>query len=131
MIEAAHPVPDRNGLIASHALFEAVRGLTPDDLVVALFCGGGSALLPCPAEGLALEDEIALNRALLASGAPISVMNAIRKQVSRIKGGRLAAACHPAKVISFIVSDVPGDDPAQSPRDPRFPTRRTELLPAQ
>lgn len=121
VIEAAHPVPDRNGLVASRALFEAVRGLTADDLVVALFCGGGSALLPCPPEELALEDEIALNRALLASGAPISVMNAIRKQVSGIKGGRLAAACHPAKVVSFIVSDVPGDDPAQVASGPTVP----------
>jgi len=113
VLEAAHPVPDAAGLAASEALFAAVAGLGPDDLVVALVCGGGSALLPAPAGTLTLEDEIALNRALLASGAPISVMNAIRKQVSRIKGGRLAAAAHPARVVSLIVSDVPGDDPAQ------------------
>jgi hydroxypyruvate reductase len=90
-------------------------------LVVALICGGGSALLPCPPGDLTLDDEAALNRALLASGAPISVMNAIRKQVSGIKGGRLAAACHPAKVVTLVVSDVPGDDPAQVASGPTVP----------
>jgi glycerate 2-kinase len=121
VLEAAHPVPDAAGLAASAALFDAVRGLGPDDLVVSLVCGGGSALLPCPPGELTLEDEAALNRALLASGAPISVMNAIRKQVSGIKGGRLAAACHPAKVVSLVVSDVPGDDPAQVASGPTVP----------
>ena len=121
VLEAAHPVPDAAGLIASQALFDAVRGLTPDDLVVALICGGGSALLPCPPGGLTLADEAAMNRALLASGAPISVLNAIRKHVSGIKGGRLAAACHPAQVVSLIVSDVPGDDPAQVASGPTVP----------
>lgn len=121
VIEAAHPVPDAAGLTASAALFDAVRGLGPDDLVVALICGGGSALLPCPPGDLRLEDEVALGRALLASGAPISVMNAIRKQVSGIKGGRLAAACYPARVVSLIVSDVPGDDPAQVASGPTVP----------
>jgi glycerate 2-kinase len=123
VIEAAHPVPDVAGLAASAALFDAVRGLTPDDLVIALICGGGSALLPCPPGTLTLADEAALNHALLASGAPISVMNAIRKHVSRIKGGRLAAACHPARVVSLIVSDVPGDDPAQVASGPTVPDR--------
>jgi glycerate 2-kinase len=113
VLEASHPVPDENGLAASQALLDAVTGLTADDLVVALVTGGGSALLPAPPEGFTLEDEQALNRALLASGAPISAMNAIRKQFSRIKGGRLAAAAHPARVVTLIVSDVPGDDPAQ------------------
>lgn len=113
VLEAAHPVPDKAGLDAGAALLAAVQGLGPDDLVIALVCGGGSALLPCPAEGLSLQDEVALNRALLASGAPIGVMNAIRKQVSGIKGGRLALAAAPAPVVSLIVSDVPGDDPAQ------------------
>ena len=112
VLEAAHPVPDENGLRASARLMEAVSGLTEDDLVVALICGGGSALLPAPAGDLALEDEIAVNRALLASGAPISAMNAVRKQISRIKGGRLAALAHPARVVSLIVSDIPGDNPA-------------------
>lgn len=121
VMEAAHPVPDAAGLAASAALFDAVRGLGPDDLVVSLVCGGGSALLPSPPGDLALADEAALNRALLASGAPISVMNAIRKQVSGIKGGRLAAACSPAKVISLVVSDVPGDDPAQVASGPTVP----------
>ncbi len=121
VLEAAHPVPDSAGMAASQALFEAVRGLTSEDLVVALICGGGSALLPCPPGDLTLADEAGLNRALLASGAPISVMNAIRKQVSGIKGGRLAAACFPARVISLVVSDVPGDDPAQVASGPTVP----------
>lgn len=121
VLEAAHPVPDEAGLSATQAVFDAVKGLTPADLVVALVCGGGSALLPAPPEGLTLEDEQALNRALLASGAPIGVMNAIRKHVSRIKGGRLAAACGPAQVVSLVVSDVPGDDPAQVASGPTVP----------
>jgi glycerate 2-kinase len=121
VLEAAHPVPDQAGLAASYALFEAVAGLGPDDLVVALICGGGSALLPFPPGDLTLEDEAAMNRALLASGAPISVMNAVRKQVSGIKGGRLAVACYPARVVSLVVSDVPGDDPAQVASGPTVP----------
>ncbi|RVV96908.1 glycerate kinase [Mesobaculum littorinae] len=120
VIEAAHPVPDAAGLAAAQELFAAIADLGPDDLVIALVTGGGSALLPAPVEGLTLEDEIALNRALLASGAPISAMNAIRKQVSRIKGGRLAAATA-APVVSFVVSDVPGDDPAQVASGPTVP----------
>lgn len=121
VLEAAHPVPDEAGLAASRALLEAVSGLGPDDLVVALICGGGSALLPLPPGGLSLTDEADLNRALLASGAPISVMNTIRKQVSGIKGGRLAAAAYPAKVVSLIVSDVPGDKPWQVASGPTVP----------
>jgi hydroxypyruvate reductase len=121
VMEAAHPVPDAAGLLAATALFDAVSGLTADDLVVALVCGGGSALLPMPPGDLTLEDEAELNRALLASGAPISVMNAIRKQVSGIKGGRLAAACHPARLVTLVVSDVPGDDPAQVASGPTVP----------
>lgn len=121
VMEASHPVPDAAGLAAAAGLFDALRGLTADDLVVALVCGGGSALLPSPPGDLGLEDEAALNRALLASGAPISVMNAIRKQVSGIKGGRLALAAHPAKVVSLVVSDVPGDDPAQVASGPTVP----------
>lgn len=112
VLEAAHPVPDDSGLQASGRLMAAVRDLTEDDLVVALVCGGGSALLPAPAGDLTLADEIAVNKALLASGAPISAMNAVRKQVSRIKGGRLAALAHPARVVSLVVSDIPGDNPA-------------------
>ncbi|MFN3525385.1 MAG: glycerate kinase [Paracoccus sp. (in: a-proteobacteria)] len=113
VIEAAHPVPDEAGLAASRALLQAVAGLGSQDLVVALICGGGSALLPMPATGLGLQDEVDLNRALLASGAPIGVMNALRKQFSGIKGGRLALAAHPARVVTLVVSDVPGDDAAQ------------------
>lgn len=112
VLEAAHPVPDESGLAASARLMAAVSGLTQDDLVVALICGGGSALLPAPARDLALADEIAVNKALLASGAPISAMNAVRKQVSRIKGGRLAVLAHPARIVSLVVSDIPGDNPA-------------------
>ncbi|MEQ9037753.1 MAG: glycerate kinase [Silicimonas sp.] len=121
VMEASHPVPDNAGLAASEALMKAVTGLGADDLVVALICGGGSALLPAPPDGLTLEDEQSLNKALLASGAPISAMNAIRKQVSRIKGGRLAMAAHPARVVSLVVSDVPGDDPAQVASGPTVP----------
>jgi hydroxypyruvate reductase len=121
VLEASHPVPDAAGIAATQALFDAVDGLGPDDLVVALVCGGGSALLPAPPDGLTLEDEQALNRALLASGAPIGVMNAIRKHASRIKGGRLAAAAAPARVVSLVVSDVPGDDPAQVASGPTVP----------
>ncbi|MEE9313016.1 MAG: glycerate kinase [Rhizobiaceae bacterium] len=121
VIEASHPVPDEAGIAATDALFSAVNGLTKDDLVVALICGGGSALLPAPPDGLTLADEQELNRVLLSSGAPISIMNAIRKQVSMIKGGRLAAAAHPARVVSLIVSDVPGDDPAQVASGPTVP----------
>ncbi len=112
IIEASHPVPDAAGLVASQRLLEAVSGLTADDLVVALISGGGSALLPSPPEGMTLEDEIVVNKVLLASGAPISAMNAVRKHLSTIKGGRLAAAAHPARVFSLIVSDIPGDNPA-------------------
>lgn len=121
VLEASHPVPDAAGMRASAAVMQAVSGLTEDDLVVALVCGGGSALLPAPPEGMTLEDEQALNRALLASGAPIGVMNAIRKHVSTIKGGRLAAAAFPARVVSLVVSDVPGDDPAQVASGPTVP----------
>jgi hydroxypyruvate reductase len=121
VLEAAHPVPDAAGLAASEALFSAVEGLGPEDLVVALVCGGGSALLPAPPKGVSLADEQALNRVLLASGTPISAMNAIRKHASLIKGGRLAAAAHPARVVSLVVSDVPGDDPAQVASGPTVP----------
>lgn len=121
IIEAAHPVPDAAGLEASRRLLEKVQGLTADDLVVALISGGGSALLPSPAEGLTLADEIAVNEALLASGAPIAAMNTIRKHLSTIKGGRLAAAAYPAKVVSLVVSDIPGDDPALVASGPTVP----------
>ena len=112
VLEAAHPVPDEAGLEAARRLRAAVDGLTADDLVVALVSGGGSALLPSPPPGMDLADEIAVNEALLASGAPIAAMNTVRKHLSAIKGGRLALAAHPAKVVSLVVSDIPGDNPA-------------------
>ena len=112
VLEAAHPVPDGAGLAATGRLFAAVKGLTADDLVVALISGGGSALLPAPPPGMILADEIAVNEALLSSGAPIAAMNTVRKHLSTIKGGRLALASHPARVVSLIVSDIPGDEPA-------------------
>ncbi|WP_274630180.1 glycerate kinase type-2 family protein [Arvimicrobium flavum] len=125
VLEAAHPVPDEAGLAAARALLDQVSGLTKDDLVVALVCGGGSALLPSPPEGLTLADEIAVNEALLASGAPISAMNAVRKHVSTIKGGRLAAAAAPARVVSLVVSDIPGDNPALVASGPTAPDGAT------
>ncbi len=125
VLQSAHPVPDAAGLKASSALLERVRGLTEDDLVIALISGGGSALLPAPPDGLSLEDEIAVNRALLASGAPISAMNVVRKHVSQIKGGRLAFAAAPARVVSLIVSDVPGDNPAFVASGPTVPDGST------
>ena len=121
VLQSAHPVPDDAGLVGSRALLDAVQGLTEDDLVIALISGGGSALLPAPPEGLTLADEIAVNKALLASGAPISAMNTVRKHVSRIKGGRLAMAAAPARVVSLVVSDVPGDNPAFVASGPTVP----------
>jgi hydroxypyruvate reductase len=121
IIEAAHPVPDLAGLDASRRLLDKVSGLTEDDLVVALISGGGSALLPSPANGMTLADEVAVNEALLASGAPIAAMNTIRKHVSTIKGGRLAAAAFPARVVSLVVSDIPGDNPALVASGPTVP----------
>ena len=121
IVEASHPVPDANGLEAAKLLLQTVSGLTQDDLVVALISGGGSALLPSPAGNLTLADEIAVNEALLASGAPISAMNTIRKHISGIKGGRLAAAAYPARVVSLVVSDIPGDNPALVASGPTVP----------
>lgn len=112
IVEAAHPVPDEAGFVAAKRLKALLSGLTEDDLVVALISGGGSSLLPAPAEGLTLGDEQAVNRALLASGAPIGVMNVIRNQFSTVKGGRLAVLAAQARVATLVVSDVPGDDPA-------------------
>jgi hydroxypyruvate reductase len=123
VLEAAHPVPDEAGLKAAQRLLRAVSGLTEDDLVIALVSGGGSALLPAPAGKLTLADEIAVNKALLASGAPIAAMNTLRKHISSIKGGRLAAAAHPARVVSLVVSDIPGDNPAFVASGPTVPDR--------
>jgi hydroxypyruvate reductase len=112
VVEAAHPVPDAAGRDAARRIYELVQGLSSDDLVLCLISGGGSALLALPAEGLSLEDKQAVNKALLKSGATISEMNIVRKHLSAIKGGRLAAAAAPAKVVALMISDVPGDDPS-------------------
>jgi hydroxypyruvate reductase len=111
IVEAAHPVPDAAGLAAARRTLDIVKGLGADDLVLCLISGGGSSLLALPIEGLTLEDKQAINRALLKSGASISEMNCVRRHLSAIKGGRLAAACHPAKVVTLLISDVPGDNP--------------------
>jgi len=111
IVEAAHPVPDASGERAAQRMLHLVQGLTADDLVLCLISGGGSSLLPLPLPGLTLADEQALHRALLASGAGIGDMNCVRRHLSAIKGGRLAAACSPARVVNLLLSDVPGDDP--------------------
>ena len=130
IVEASHPVPDANGRDAALRMGQLVKGLTPDDLVLCLISGGGSALLAAPAQGLTLEDKQNVNRQLLASGAPISEMNCVRKHLSALKGGRLAAAAHPAEVVSLIISDVPGDDPATVASGPTVPdpTTRADAL---
>ena len=110
IVEAAHPVPDAAGLRAAERLRQRVAGLSEHDIVLCLISGGGSALLPLPLPGITLEHKQALNRTLLASGATISEMNCVRRHLSAIKGGRLAALCHPARVITLLLSDVPGDD---------------------
>jgi glycerate 2-kinase len=112
IVEAAHPVPDAAGHAAAARMLALVSGLSADDLVLCLISGGGSSLLPLPGAGLTLEDKQAISRALLKSGATIAEMNCVRRHLSAIKGGRLAAACYPARVVNLIISDVPGDDPA-------------------
>ena len=110
IVEAAHPVPDDAGTNGARRMLDMVKDLTSDDLVIALISGGGSALLSLPAEGITVEEKRAVNHALLKSGAPIAEMNCVRKHLSAIKGGRLAAAAYPARVVSLVISDVPGDD---------------------
>ena len=112
ILSAAHPVPDEAGHQAAQRILDAVSNLTPDDVVLCLISGGGSSLLPLPAEGLTLDDKQRINRELLRSGATIREMNCVRRHLSQIKGGRLAADCYPAQVINLLISDVPGDDPA-------------------
>ncbi|MGO8068547.1 glycerate kinase [Rhizobium leguminosarum] len=125
IIEASHPVPDAMSETAAADVLQAVRGLTSDDLVVALVSGGGSALLVAPAGGMSLADKQNVNRALLASGATITEMNAVRKHLSRIKGGRLGLAARPAKVVTLVISDVPGDDPASIASGPTIADEST------
>jgi glycerate 2-kinase len=125
VIEAAHPVPDAAGHGAARRILELVGGLTRDDLVLCLLSGGGSSLLVLPALGITLEDKQAINRALLRCGAPIGEMNCVRKHLSAIKGGRLAAAAAPATVVSLMISDVPGDDPSVIASGPTMPDATT------
>ena len=125
VVEAAHPVPDEAGRQAAGRMLELVKGLTEDDLVLCLITGGGSALLSLPGEGITLEQKQALNKALLKSGATISEMNCVRKHLSAIKGGRLALACAPARVVTLLISDVPGDDPGVIASGPTLPDPTT------
>ncbi len=125
LVEAAHPVPDAAGLAAAERILALTQGLTEDDLVLCLISGGGSALLTLPADGIDLAEKQRINKALLESGAAISEMNCVRKHLSRIKGGRLAAACAPAKVVTLTISDVPGDDPSIIASGPTVPDAST------
>lgn len=123
IVEAAHPVPDEAGLQAAGRILKLAREAGPDDLVICLMSGGASALLSLPAEGITFADKQALNRALLKSGAPIGEMNLVRKSLSAIKGGRLAAAVKPAQIVTYLISDVPGDDPSSIGSGPTIPER--------
>ncbi|MBL8419910.1 MAG: glycerate kinase, partial [Dechloromonas sp.] len=130
IVEAAHPVPDAAGREAAARMLALVGELGADDLVICLISGGGSSLLPLPGDGVTLEDKQAINRALLKSGATISEMNCVRRHLSAIKGGRLAAACHPAQVVNLLISDVPGDNPMDIASGPTVadPTTCTDAL---
>src|SRR5438876_8984744 len=125
IVEAAHPVPDAAGIDAARRILGLVQGLSADDLVLCLISGGGSSLLVAPCDGFTLEDKQAVNRALLKSGASISEMNCVRRHLSAIKGGRLAAACYPAKVVTLLISDVPGDNPMDIASGPTVPDPTT------
>ncbi|HVK94367.1 MAG TPA: glycerate kinase [Noviherbaspirillum sp.] len=125
VVEAAHPVPDAAGRRAAARIMEMVQGLGPNDLVLCLISGGGSALLALPADGITLEEKQAVSRALLKSGANIAEMNCVRKHLSAIKGGRLALACAPAQVVTLLISDVPGDDPGVIASGPTLPDSTT------
>ncbi|WP_159727909.1 glycerate kinase [Methylosinus sp. Ce-a6] len=125
VIEASHPVPDAAGRAAAGRILQKVQGLTEDDLVLALISGGGSALMALPAEGVTLEEKQAVNKALLKCGANISEMNCVRKHLSAIKGGRLARAAAPAKVVALMISDVPNDDLSVIASGPTVPDRTT------
>lgn len=125
IVQAAHPVPDAAGLAASQRIQKLVSGLSADDLVIALISGGGSSLLVAPGPGLTLADKQTVNTALLKSGATISEMNCVRRHLSALKGGRLAAACHPAQLLTLLISDVPGDDPIDIASGPTVPDPTT------
>ena len=125
VIEASHPVPDAAGLAATDRMLQLTQGLRADDLVLVLISGGGSALLTRPADGISLADKQAVNQALLRSGANIGEMNCLRKHLSAVKGGRLAACCAPAQVVTLLISDVPGDDPAVIASGPTVPDPST------
>ena len=125
VVEAAHPIPDEAGEKAAARILELVSGLNKDDLVVVLLSGGGSSLLSLPAKDISLTDKKEVNRALLKSGATIDEINCVRKHISRIKGGRLAAAAFPAKILSIWISDIPGDDLAMVASGPTMPDLTT------
>lgn len=130
VVEASHPVPDAAGLEAAKRMLALVKGLSSDDLIISLISGGGSSLLTLPAEGISLDEKRAVNQALLHGGVLISQMNCVRKHLSAIKGGRLAAAAFPARLVNLIISDVPGDDPAAIASGPTVadPTTSIEAL---
>jgi hydroxypyruvate reductase len=125
ILESSHPVPDAAGLAAAERIMEFPKGLTSDDLVLCLISGGGSSLLTLPAEGMTLADKQRVNQALLESGAGIGEMNCVRKHLSRIKGGRLASACAPARVLTLLISDVPGDEASVIASGPTVPDATT------
>jgi len=125
VIEAGHPIPDAAGQTAAKRILHMVQGLTEQDLVICLISGGGSALLSLPAEGITLEQKRAVNKSLLGSGAKIAEINCVRKHLSAIKGGRLALACAPAKIVTLMISDIPGDDPAMIASGPTLPDATT------
>ncbi|WOH84483.1 glycerate kinase [Bradyrhizobium sp. BEA-2-5] len=126
VLEASHPVPDDTSKAAALRMLHAVEGLSADDLVIALMSGGGSALMTLPASPMTLADKQAVNRALLASGATIAEMNVVRKHLSAIKGGRLALAARPARLLTLVISDIPGDDPAAIASGPTLPDSSTK-----
>ena len=125
VVEASHPVPDAAGRDAAERMLKMVQGLTEKDMVICLISGGGSALLALPSKNISLEQKQQINRKLLRSGASISEMNCVRKHLSDIKGGRLALACAPAKVVTLMISDIPGDDPGIIASGPTLPDPTT------
>ena len=125
VVEAAHPVPDARGREAAARILALAHGLTADDLLICLFSGGGSSLLALPAPGVSLADKQAVTTALLRCGAAIGEINCVRKHLSAVKGGRLAAAARPARTVTFLISDVPGDDPAVVASGPTVPDSTT------